>query len=54
MSPPDNPMIIFIDQVVSVQKKGNGCMVKTSDGVENVFWNVSFETMRDAVLKGSE
>lgn len=51
-SEPDNPCIIFCDQIVYVAKEGDGSVVVTSNGTRHSFRGVSFEKMRDAVLAG--
>ena len=47
---PDNPMIIFIDQIIFVAKHDDGSRIRTSDGSDHVFHNVTFEEMKRKVL----
>jgi hypothetical protein len=43
--PPDNPMAIRIDQIVYIQKVGDGCKMVTTDGTNHVFLAVSYADM---------
>jgi hypothetical protein len=43
--PPDNPATIFIDAISYVAKHGVGCRIRTVDGTDHIFHNVSYEKM---------
>lgn len=42
---PDVPMVIFLDQIAYVSKKGQGSVIRTSDGTDHNFYSVSYEKM---------
>jgi hypothetical protein len=45
ITPPDNPMAIFVDHIAYIVKDGEGCKVRTSDGTDHVFHSISYERM---------